>query len=59
MFWLEGEYDLVTSPWQIEEFRTTSRYERVRKRVNRAEIGTFVNALRDNAIDCRRRFAEH
>ena len=48
--WLEGDYDLVTSHWQIEEFRSTSRYERVRKKVNRAEIGTFVNALRDNAL---------
>lgn len=48
--WIEGDYDLVTSPWQIEEFRNTSRYERIRKRVNRAEIGTFVNALRGNAV---------
>lgn len=47
--WLEGDFDLVTSSWQIREFRRTSRYDRIKNRFNAAEIGTFVNALRQNA----------
>jgi uncharacterized protein len=48
--WLEGEYELVTSTWQIEEFRRVSRYDRVKKRIEPREVGTFVNALREHAI---------
>jgi uncharacterized protein len=48
--WLEGEYELVTSFWQIEEFRRVSRYDRVKKRIEPHEVGTFVNALREHAI---------
>ena len=48
-FWANGDFDLVTSTWQLKEFRRVSRYERIRQRVNVTEIGTFVNALRQNA----------
>lgn len=48
--WTSGDFDLVTSAWQIEEFRRTSRYDRIRERVSPTEIGTFVNALRENAV---------
>ena len=48
--WIEGEYELVTSSWQIEEFRRVSRYDRVKKRIEPHEVGTFVNALREHAI---------
>lgn len=48
--WIKGDFDLVTSTWQIEEFRHTSRYDRIKERVSPAEIGTFVNILRKNAL---------
>ena len=48
--WSSGDYDLITSTWQIEEFRKASRYDRVKQRVRYAEVGTFVNALRIDAI---------
>jgi len=48
--WIEGEFELVTSIWQIEEFKNTSRKARLQKRINRSEIGTFVNALRNHAF---------
>jgi uncharacterized protein len=48
--WIEGEYELITSSWQIEEFKRVSRYDRVKKRVEYHEAGTFVNALREHAI---------
>lgn len=48
--WLAGRFELVTSLWQIEEFRRVSRYDRVKKRLNRVEVGVFVNSLRKNAL---------
>lgn len=48
-FWLNGRFDIVTSVWQIEEFRRISRYDRVKTRIRPAEIGTFINILRHNA----------
>ncbi len=48
--WIEGEYTLVTSSWQIEELRRISRYDRVKKRIEPHEVGTFVNTLREHAI---------
>lgn len=47
--WFEGRYTLVTSTWQIEEFRRTSRYERVQTRVESPLVGRFVNLLRKYA----------
>lgn len=52
--WTNGEFDLVTSTWQVEELRRASRYDRIRQRVNAAEVGTFVNALRRNALVIKR-----
>jgi uncharacterized protein len=48
--WFEGEYELVTSDWQIEEFRKSTRYERVQKHLETALVGRFVNLLRENAL---------
>ena len=48
--WFGGRYELVTSTWQIEEFRRTSRYERVQTKTNTALVGRFVNLLRKYAV---------
>ena len=48
--WFEGEYELVTSEWQIEEFRKSTRYERIRERIETALVGRFINLLREEAI---------
>lgn len=48
--WFDGAYELVTSQWQIEEFRRVPNYDHVKSRLNRARVGTFVNALRKNAL---------
>lgn len=48
--WLNGEFDLVTSERQIEEFRRISRYEHLQPRLKPNEIGTFVNDLRKSAV---------
>ena len=44
--WLDGRYTLVTSEWQLEEFRRVSRYPRVRARVPARLAGQFVNTVR-------------
>ena len=48
--WLGGEFDLVTSERQIEEFRRISRYEHLQPRLKPNEIGAFVNDLRKSAV---------
>ena len=48
--WFDGRYRLVTSTWQIEEFRAASRYERVRKRLDAPLVGRFINLMRAHAV---------
>ncbi len=48
--WLNGEFDLVTSERQIEEFRRISRYEHLQPRLKPNEIGAFVNDLRKSTL---------
>lgn len=48
--WLQGRFALVTSEWQLQEFRRVSRYARIRARVPAHVSGQFVNAARSLAI---------
>ena len=48
--WTNKAYDLVTSHDQIEELRRVSRYEHLKDRLRRPEVGALVNALRYKAI---------
>ena len=47
--WRKKRFTLITSVWQIEEFRRASRYERVRKFLRPAEAGNLVNDLKRHA----------
>lgn len=47
---LEGKFDLVTSEFQIDEFKRVSRYPRVKKFLKPARAGLLVNALRESAL---------
>lgn len=47
--WRKKRFTLITSEWQLEEFRRASRYERVRKFIKPAEAGALVNGLRQHA----------
>ena len=47
--WLDGRFTLVTSSWQIGEFRRVSRYKRVRPYITPSEAGDVVNGLRARA----------
>jgi uncharacterized protein len=48
--WLEKRFTLVTSEWQLAEFRRVSRYPRIRARVPARLAGHFVNTARLIAV---------
>jgi hypothetical protein len=47
--WRKKAFELVTSEWQLEEFRRVSRYPKLRKYLKPADAGTLVNGLRHQA----------
>src|SRR4030067_2338809 len=44
--WRKKRFTLVTSVWQLGEFRRASRYERVKKFLKSTEAGNLVNGLK-------------
>ena len=48
--WRKKRFTLITSMWQIEEFRRASRYERVKKFLRPTEAGNLANGLKQHAI---------
>lgn len=47
--WRKKRFELITSEWQLEEFRRVSRYAKLRRFLKPAEAGTLVNGLRQQA----------
>ena len=47
--WRRRRFELVTSEWQLDEFRRVSRYPRLRTFLHPVEAGRMVNALRTHA----------
>lgn len=47
--WRKKRYTLITSLWQLEEFRRASRYEKVKKFLRPAEAGNLINGLNRHA----------
>jgi putative PIN family toxin of toxin-antitoxin system len=47
--WRKKRFELITSVWQLEEFRRVSRYPKLRKHLNPADAGTLINGLRRQA----------
>jgi hypothetical protein len=48
--WHRKRFQLITSQWQIGEFRRASRYEKLRPFLMPAEAGNLINGLRQSAI---------
>lgn len=44
--WLDKEYDLITSEWQLGEMRRVSRYPEVSERITAHEMGFLINRLK-------------
>ena len=48
--WRRHRFEIVTSQWQLAEFRRVSRYPRLRRFLHPADAGRMVNGLRMHAI---------
>ncbi len=48
--WRKKKFELVTSEWQLAEFRRVSRYPRLRKYLSPPEAGNLINGLRYQAL---------
>ena len=48
--WRKKCFELVTSEWQLDEFRRVSRYPKLRKFLKPAEAGSLVNGLQHQAM---------
>jgi putative PIN family toxin of toxin-antitoxin system len=47
--WRKKRFELVTSEWQLDEFRRVSRYSKLRRFLKPVEAGILVNGLRRQA----------
>ena len=47
--WRKRRFELVTSEWQLDEFRRVPRYPKLRRFIKPAEAGNLVNGLRHQA----------
>lgn len=48
--WRKKRFELITSEWQLAEFRRVSRYPKLRRYLRPYEAGNLVNGLRHQAI---------
>ena len=47
--WRKKRFELITSEWQLEEFRRVSRYPKLRTYLKSGDAGNLVNGLRRQA----------
>ena len=47
---MDGRFEVVTGPRQIEEIVRVARYPQIRQILEPAEVGWLVNRLRDRAV---------
>jgi putative PIN family toxin of toxin-antitoxin system len=48
--WRKKRFELITSEWQLDEFRRVTRYSKLRRFLKPAEAGHLVNSLRHQAV---------
>jgi hypothetical protein len=48
--WRKRRFELVTSEWQLEEFRRVTRYPKLRKYLQPIEAGNMINGLRHQSL---------
>ena len=47
--WRKKRFEVITSEWQLDEFRRVSRYPKLRTYLKSADAGNLVNGLRREA----------
>jgi putative PIN family toxin of toxin-antitoxin system len=48
--WRKKKFELITSEWQLAEFRRVSRYPKLRKYLIPSEAGNMINGLKYQAL---------
>jgi putative PIN family toxin of toxin-antitoxin system len=48
--WRKKRFELITSEWQLEEFRRVTRYSKLHRFLKPSEAGHLVNNLRHQAV---------
>jgi uncharacterized protein len=48
--WRKKRFQLITSQWQLDEFRRASRYSKLKEFIKPAEAGSLVNGLKHEAL---------
>jgi putative PIN family toxin of toxin-antitoxin system len=48
--WRKKKFELITSEWQLSEFRRVSRYPKLRRYLIPSEAGNMINGLRYHAV---------
>jgi hypothetical protein len=48
--WRKRKFELITSEWQLAEFRRVSRYPKLRKYLIPSEAGNMINGLKYQAL---------
>ncbi len=48
--WLDKQFELVSSEWQLDELKRVSRYERIQKLTTPHEVGRIVNQIKNRAV---------
>ncbi|HLQ24614.1 MAG TPA: putative toxin-antitoxin system toxin component, PIN family [Acidiferrobacterales bacterium] len=48
--WRKKRFQLITSEWQLDEFRRASRYDKLKQFIKPAEAGNLVNGLKHQAL---------
>ena len=48
--WMDGRFEVVTSPRQIEEIVRVARYPQIRQLLEPAEVGWLINRLPIHSI---------
>jgi putative PIN family toxin of toxin-antitoxin system len=48
--WRKKKFELITSEWQLSEFRRVSRYPKLRRYLIPSEAGNMINGIRYQAV---------
>ena len=47
--WINKQFELVTSEWQVEELKTVSRYKHISRLTTPHQVGSLVNRIYKHA----------
>ena len=48
--WRKKKFELITSEWQLAEFRRVSRYQKLREYLTPSEAANMINGVKNQAV---------